>query len=168
MHSCIGLALLTRPFLNLWLKGLEDLPGFIGLALAVFGLGGAFSRKVVNSAMGLGAIKIAAIGNLIEAAFIFLMAPVLIHQGGLPLLFAGGGLAALALLPAASELARRMQTGFGALWFRPLGTLVPGLLINALLLGAGLWVGNLWALGTATAAAAGVGLWEWRRLHRLP
>jgi len=167
-HSCVGLAFLTRPFLNLWLKGLEDLPAAIGLALAVFGLGGAFSRKVVNSAMGVGAIKIAAIGNLIEAALIFLLAPLLIRQGGLPLLFIGGGLAAMALMPAATELAHRMQLGFVDLWLRPLGTLVPGLLINTLLLGGGLATGNLWALGAATLAAGGVGLWEWRRLHRLP
>lgn len=167
LHSCIGLTLLTLPFLHLWLGKLETVPAHIGIALAVFGLGGAFSRKVVNSAMGLGAIKIAAIGNLIEALFIFLLAPLLIAQGGLALLFWGGGIAALALLPAAKQLANRLNLSFSALWFRPLGTLLPGLILNALLLGAGVWIGNLWALGAATAAAGVVGLWEWRRLHRL-
>jgi O-antigen/teichoic acid export membrane protein len=168
LHGCVGLAFLTGPFLHLWLPGTEGIPRGIGAALAVFGLGGAFSRFVVNSAMGLGEVRTAAVGNLLEATLVLFGTPLLISMGGLRAVFLGGGCAALALLPAAFRLALKMEQNFTRLWLLPLSSLGPALVLNGCFFAAGRAVGHWLGLVIAVGAAAVVGLYEWRRLHREP
>ena len=168
LHAAVFLAILCETFLHLWLPQETNIPLGIGAALAIFGLGGAFSRIVVNSAMGVGEIKAAALGNLTEASLILLSAPFLLKWEGLRALFAFGGLASLALLPAARRLAARTGKTMTELYLRPIVSLLPGLAANAALFALGFWIGHWYGLAIAGAGGAVVALYEWRRLHRLP
>jgi O-antigen/teichoic acid export membrane protein len=168
LHAAVFLAILAETFLHLWLPEETGIPLGIGAALAVFGLGGAFSRIVVNSAMGVGEIKVAALGNLVEASLILLSAPLLLKWEGLRALFAFGGLASLALLPAARRLALKTGRMMGQLYLRPLVVLLPGLAASTACCLLGLWIGRYAGLAVAGAGGAAIVLYEWRRLHRQP
>lgn len=166
LHGALGIGFLVPLLIGLWLpKQASLMPPGVGWAMAVYGLGGAFSRTVVNAAMGTGRIRPAALGNLIEAALVvacgFLIQPVL----GLTGLFVGAGVASLALLPAAVLLARNLHQSFIRTWVSPIRVQIIPLLVSGLGLGLAWLSGQRIACLAAAALTGAITLWSLRRLH---
>ena len=126
LHGALVIGFLTPDaYLPAGLSG-EQAPLSSGTgwaALAAYGLAGAFSKVVINAAMGTGMVRMAAIGNLVEAGLVLtssfvLQADFWSYHG----LFVGAGLASAALLPTAhAPLSRNFaQTSFET-WIVPVG-----------------------------------------------
>jgi len=136
LHGVLVIGFLAPIILHLWLpKETAGLPSGIGWAMALYGLGAAFSKTVVNAAMGTGLIRSAAIGNLIEASLVLACGFVLQPIFGLTGLFMGAGMAALALLPTAVLLSKNFTQSFSQTWLQPIGRQLLPLLLSGLALG---------------------------------
>ncbi len=136
LHGVLVIGFLTRMILEIWLpKETTGLPWEISWAMALYGLGVAFSKTVVSASMGTGLVKEAAIGNLIEAALVLACGLVLQPLLGLTGLFVGGGLASLALLPTAFHLSKNFTQHFSETWLRPIGAQLLPLLLSGASLG---------------------------------
>lgn len=166
LHGAVALGCLGDRMIHLWLNGAEILPYGAGPALAIFGLSGAFSRVVVNAAMGLNIVRQAAIGNLAEAATSVTGAILGYHLGGLPGLFLVGSFGILFLFLPAKKLASLCGEGIAACYVKPLLGLFPGLAVALVLQGAArfsdlplVWLGALGLSGV-------VALWQLRAIHR--
>lgn len=166
LHGAVGLSILGEPLLRLWMRGGEGIPSGAGVAMAVFGLASAFSRVVVNAAMGLHVVRFAARANLAEAA----MAVVASYAGfrlfGLPGVFWGGSLGVIFLLGPAWRVSRLCGQSVFATYGKPWKVLLPGLIVCALLQGGAWGTGNLWAYFAATGLSGLVVLWQLRQIHR--
>lgn len=166
LHAVVALVLLGRPMLELWLAGHYVLPAATMFAIGAFGLAGAFSRVVVNAAMGLNAVRPAALANCAEAAVDVGLAALGYYLAGLPGLFVGGAVGVLCLLPVAGRLTRFFDAGPAGTYLRPLGPLLPGLALAAVLQGTAAAAGSMIGWGLALAVTAAVALLQLRRLHR--
>jgi hypothetical protein len=158
--------LLGEPLLRFWLRSDHQIVGGLGLAMAAFGLAGAVSRVAVNASMGLGVVKGAAIGNLAEALSDVALATVGYHIAGLPGLLIGGSLGLVAMLPVAARVARLCGESFFAAYAKPLGVIVPGLVVAGGLQGLAAWSGRPVAWFAAMALSGLVAVWQLRRIHR--
>jgi O-antigen/teichoic acid export membrane protein len=156
---------LCEPLLHWWLPREQTVPWLTGPMLAIFGLGGAFSRVVMNASMGLGLIRPAARAGVLEAALDVVCGAVALKLGGIPALLLGGSVGALVLLPTAGRIAARCDSSNFSLYVRPLGVLAPGFLLAALTQSLAVWLAMPWAWGLALAISAGVGLQQLRRIH---
>lgn len=165
LYGAIGLIFLGHDLLAIWLAKDYVLAEGIFLAMAVFGLTGAYSRVVVNASMGLGVVKSAAWANLTEAVASSLLAAVGYRIGGLPGLFVGGSAGVIFLASPAQMIARLCASGFWKTYVSPLGLLLPRLVAASVILA---WAGgsrSLWAWLMAGAVAGALALWELRHLH---
>lgn len=165
LYGAVGLALLGDHALDLWLRDHYELREGTMLAMAVFGLAGAFSRMVVNASMGLGRVRGAAMGNLCEAVADVALAAVGYRLWGLPGLFLGGSLGILCMLPAAARVSGRCDRSWSGNYIRPLLPLLPGLTGAAAILAITSRFPH-WAAWLGGAGAAGVlALISLRRMH---
>lgn len=166
LHGAVATALLGESLLKFWLPGKHEIPLGIGVAMAVFGLTGAFSRVIVNAGMGLGLVRNASLGNFLEAVADVVGALVGYRIGGLPGLFVGGSVGVLFLLWPARQIAAACAAGSLALYGASLVPLLPGMLVAGLAEGlAGL---TKWpVVWIASGGIAGViAFVQLRRLHR--
>lgn len=166
LHGALVMGLLGEPLLKFWLPDKGLVPPGVGWAMALFGLAGAFSRVVVNAAMGLRLVKGAAIANALEAALALVGAVIGYHHADLPGLFIGGSTGLIFLLFPARKIALACATGLAGLYVVPLLGLLPGLgVAGALQWGAAhfSWPPAWFA---ALGISGGVALWQLRRLHR--
>lgn len=167
LHGALVFALQGDQLIHLWLPGAELLPRGAGAALALFGLTGAFSRVVVNAAMGLGITRMAALANLAEAVTAIVLAGVGYHLGGLTGLLIGGSAGAIFLLPPARRISRLCGRGFFGLYAAPLSVLGPGLVGAAVLQGAA-GLSPRWPVWAAALLISGlIGLWQLKKIHAL-
>jgi O-antigen/teichoic acid export membrane protein len=156
LHGVLIIGFLTRMLLEHWLpKQAATLPPGITWAMALYGLGVAFSKTVVNAAMGTGLVRQAAIGNLIEAALVLACGLALQPLFGLTGLFMGSGLASLALLPTAFHLSKNFAQHFSETWLQPVALQVLPLLISGTALGAA-WFFHSVILAMATMGLVGL------------
>ena len=167
LYGALAVGFLTPMALAKWVpQQAAAVPMGIGWAMAGFGLAGAFSKVVVNAAMGTGLVRMGALGNLAEAAGVLVLGWLLQRWLGLDGLFLGAILAVLAMLPAARKVAGSLEGNFSGMWLRPAAPLLPLLGGTALLLGAAAASGYLWAGFLALIAASGAVIFEIKRLHR--
>ncbi|MGH8048019.1 MAG: hypothetical protein ACREKL_12325 [Chthoniobacterales bacterium] len=166
LHGALVLALLGGKLLRLWLPGDHEIVAGLGAAMAVFGLAGAVSRVAVNASMGLGAVKVAALGNLAEALSDVALAAVGYHVAGMPGLLVGGSLGLLAMMPVANRVARLCGESFVAAYVRPLGTLLAGMLAAAAMQGAAAFTRWPVVWIAAIGLSGLVAVWQLRRIHR--
>jgi len=164
-HGAIVFVFLTRQLLLLWLPGETDTPHAIGIALAAYGLAGAFSRVVVNAAMGLGLTQPAAVAGAWEAVLSIGFAAAGYHFAGLAGLFVGGSLGIFCLLPVSSKIAEQCGWPSIAGWFAALRDLVPGFGAAIAILFASSLSTHLIAWLGGLAACGGIALWQLRGLH---
>jgi O-antigen/teichoic acid export membrane protein len=167
LHGALVFALLGDQLIHLWLPGAELLPRGAGAALAAFGLAGAFSRVVVNAAMGLDITRLAALANLAEAMTAVILAGVGYHLGGLTGLLIGGSTGVVFLLPPAQKIARLCGRGFFGLYATPLLVLVPGLLGAGALQGAAGLSASWPVWGAALLISGLIALWQLRKVHAM-
>ena len=166
LHGAAVLGFLGDDLVHLWLAGASILPHGTGWALALFGLSGAFSRVVVNAAMGLQIVRSAALANLAEALADILLAAAGYHYAGLPGLFVGGSLGIVFLAGPARNIARLAGSNAWGLYARPLGVLLKGVVPAGLAMAvAGALSSPAWWFG-ALAIAGVIGLLQLRGLHR--
>ena len=167
LHGTLVLGFLTPILLAHWLAGSGTQITFVlAWAMAIYGLSGAYSKVVVNAAMGTGLVSQAAIGNLIEAVLVLGSGLILQFFMGLTGLFVGASLAAVALIPASRALSRNFHETAWQTWFAPvLGQGIP-LAVSAVALGLACWTHQLgWALA-ATGVAGVLVVVSLKRLHR--
>ena len=164
-HGALVFIFLTRHLLAIWLHGEEKIPGGIGIALAAFGLTGAFSRVVVNASMGLALTRSAAIAGAWEAVMSVVCAGFGFHLAGLPGLFLGGSVGILCLLPITGRISR--QCGWRSLWdwFVALRELLPGFGMAAVVLYLAAQSPHLLIWFTALAVSGSIALWQLRSIH---
>lgn len=164
-HGALVFVFLTRHLLAIWLHGEEKIPLGIGIALAAFGLTGAFSRVVVNASMGLDLTRPAAIAGAWEAIVSVVGAGVGFHLGGLPGLFLGGSVGILCLLPVTTSVSR--ECGWRSLWdwFVALRRLLPGFLAAGAVLYASALSPSLFVWFGALAVCGGIALLQLRGIH---
>lgn len=164
-HGSLVFIFLIQQLLSLWLRSEETIPKTIGIALASFGLAGAFSRVVVNASMGLDLTRNAAVAGLWEAGFSICCAATGFHLWGLQGLFLGGSLGILALLPVTTRISE--QCGWNSLrdWFPLLQPLVPGFLVSGSILFLSSRIASPWAWFGALGASGMVALWQLRGIH---
>jgi O-antigen/teichoic acid export membrane protein len=165
LHGAVALSLLGDRIIHFWLSGAEILPNGTGAAMALFGLAGAFSRVVVNAAMGLSLVKPAAIANLAEAGCNIVLAVVGYRIGGLCGLFIGGSVGIVFLLFPGRQIARLCGQSFIAAYLKPLVLLAPGLVIAAVLQGAARFSPSPLAWIGALALSGMVAVWQLKRVH---
>ena len=166
LHGAAGIFFLGGDLLGAWLaKDYLLAPGTLA-TMAIFGLAGSFSRVVVNASMGLNVVRSGALANLAEAVSNGVLAAVGYHLAGLPGLFLGGSLGLVFLLPQAHRIAQLCGSGLGRLFLRPLGGLLPGLLLSSVVLAAAGQSTSRWLWFLGMAAAGVIVLAELRRLHR--
>lgn len=165
LHGAVALSLLGDRIIHFWLSGAEILPNGTGAAMALFGLAGAFSRVVVNAAMGLSLVKPAAIANLAEAGCNIVLAVVGYRLGGLCGLFIGGSAGIVFLLFPGGRIARLCGMSFAAAYFKPLVLLAPGLVIAALLQSAARFSPSPLAWIGALALSGLIAVWQLKRVH---
>ena len=167
LNGVLVIGFLTRMLLAHWIpKEVAGLPIGVGWSMAAYGLSGAFSKIVVNAAMGTGMVRKAAIGNLIEAILVLLSGVVLQPFFGLNGLFIGAALAMVALLPTASALSKNFgQTSFET-WLAPIKSQVVPVLCCGLVLGLAAWSGNLFAGAGAVGVTGLAVIYSIKRLHR--
>ncbi len=134
--------------------------------MAIFGLAGAVSRVAVNASMGLGSVKGAAIGNLVEAGVDVLLATAGYYAAGLPGALIGGSLGLAAMLPAAGRIASLCGTSFFSAYMSSIRVLLPGLSLATGVLLLAAWTPWLGAWIGACGVAGGVALWQLRKIHR--
>ena len=166
LHGALALSLLGEPLLRLWLPGDHQIVGGLGVSMAIFGLAGAASRVAVNASMGLGAVRIAAIGNLIEALGDVALAAVGYHLAGLPGLLVGGSVGLLAMAPVARRVALLCGQTFLEAYVQPLGVLVLGLAAAGVMQAGAAWTEQLALWIVAIGASGLVAVWQLRRIHR--
>lgn len=166
LHGTLVIGFLTPFLLTHWLPHqVPTLSSFCAWAMAAYGLSAAFSKVVVNAAMGTRLVRTAAIGNLLEAILVLLSGVVLQPFFGLTGLFLGATVAALALLPTVSALSRNFQESILATWIFPLRSHLGPLLCSGLVL-AGAWYSQrMIAAVIAGAITSGLVLWSLRKLH---
>ncbi len=164
-HGALVFVFLTRHLLGVWLHGEEMVPHMIGLALAAFGLSGAFSRVVVNASMGLGLIRPAAIAGAWEALVSIVLAGVGFHLAGLPGLFVGGSLGALCLLPVSGGISRLCGWRSIVDWFVSLRRLAPGFAAGAVVLYGASLSPSLFVWFGALAVCGVIALLQLKSLH---
>ena len=167
-HGALVFIFLTGQLFSLWLPGKEMAPPGIGLSLAAFGLTGAFSRVVVNAAMGLDLTRPAALAGAWEAVISIGCAGAGYHLGGLPGLFLGGSLGIFCLLPVSEKISEQCGWVSAVGWFVALRHLVPGfLLAGGILYSVSLSTSFIvWFSGLA--ACGGIALWQIKNLHSVP
>jgi O-antigen/teichoic acid export membrane protein len=156
LHGVLVIGFLTRIILERWLPGQTAAlsPG-ITWAMALYGLGVAFSKTVVNAAMGTGLVREAAIGNLIEAALVLACGLALQPLFGLTGLFMGSGLASMALLPTAFHLSKNFGQPFSETWLQPIGAQTLPLFLSCVTLGTA-WYFHSLILAMAATGLAGL------------
>jgi O-antigen/teichoic acid export membrane protein len=166
---CLGGALvfltLGEPLLRWWLPEAQAVPALTGLGLAVFGIGGALSRIVINVSMGLGLIRPAARAGALEAALDIALGAAALKLGGLPGMLLAGSLGVVVLLPTAGRIAARCGRTWAGLYLEPLRALAPGLALAAAAQVAAVWMGTPWAWLAALAISGGIGLLQLRSIH---
>lgn len=166
LHGAIVFTFLGDQMIHLWLNQGEILARGAGFTLAVFGLAGAFSRVVVNAAMGLELIRPASIANMAEAVADIIFAAIGYKIAGLPGLFIGGSVGVLFLLFPATKIAHLCGQNFFQTYLSPLRTIIIGLAAAAVLqIAAGFsphWYFWIAALGLSGVIA----LFQLKRAHR--
>jgi len=167
LHGTLVLGFLTPLLLSYWLTGpAAHITSIMAWAMAIYGLSGAFSKVVVNAAMGVSLVRQAAVGNLIEAFLVIASGLVLQHFLGLTGIFIGATLSAVALFPASAALARNFRESSAKTWLAPIGEQGLLLLASALVLGAAAWSHQL-VLGLAACAfVSALVIFSLKRFHR--
>lgn len=165
LYGAAALALLGDKALDLWLSDHYVLPEGTMIAMSIFGLGGAFSRMVVNSSMGLGIVRGAAVSNLAEAAVDVGLAAVGFHLAGLAGLFLGGSVGVICLLWQAGRVSAGCDRNWAGNYLRPLMPLLPGLAVASVAMAlasrSGWW--PIWLMALAVAGVTA--LISLRRMH---
>jgi O-antigen/teichoic acid export membrane protein len=164
-YGAVGVALAGDYLLRFWLGTSTPLPAGVGWALAAYGLAGAFSKIVVNSAMGLGVARGAALANAAEAGLVLCAGALLPSWLGLNGVFWGGALAVLVLVPSAHQIAQILGRTPYQLWIAPCLRYVPGLSIAAGCLAGAIYLQQIFGVGAAGFLLALIGAWDWRHLH---
>jgi len=165
LHGAMVFALLGDQLIHFWLAAAKILPLGAGAALGVFGLTGAFSRVVINAAMGLNVVKGAAIASLAEAVTDIILAAIGYRVAGLPGLFLAGGAGVVFLFPTAARIARLCGQQVRTVYLSPLGPLVPGLAVAGAIQFAAGWSSH-WGVWLLALAGSGlVAVWQLRKIH---
>jgi O-antigen/teichoic acid export membrane protein len=167
LHGTLVLGFLTPLLLRHWLAtGTLGVTPLMAWAMAIYGLSGAFSKVVVNAAMGTGLVSQAAIGNLIEAVLVLVSGLILQAVLGLTGLFVGASLAAVALFPAARLLARNFGETPVETWLEPIRSQAWPLLLSALVLAAAWWAHALVIAIGAVGFVGALVVLSLKRLHK--
>jgi O-antigen/teichoic acid export membrane protein len=167
LHGTLVLGFFTPLLLGHWLSGQAvQVTAIMAWAMAIYGLSGAFSKVVVNAAMGTGLVSQAAIGNLVEAVLVLVSGLILQSYIGLTGLFLGASAAAVALAPTTLALARNFQESATDTWLKPIASQKLPLLMSSIALGVTWWSGSL-VLAIAALGFVGVLLvLSLKRLHQ--
>jgi hypothetical protein len=144
LHGTLALGFTVPLLLGYWLGGTTGhITTAMSWAMAIYGLSVAFSRVVVNAAMGTGLVRQAAIGNLVEAILVLTSGMILQLYLGLTGIFMGASAAAVALFPASYLLSKNFQESIFQTWFAPIVAQRWPLLFSAVALGLAWWSGSL-------------------------
>jgi O-antigen/teichoic acid export membrane protein len=126
---CTHLAVITGfcagDIYRLWVPGSPSLPVYAGAIVALLGLTSALNRKTIYAAMGLGAVRIAALCGVLEAVLFLVLAGLLPSSVAFIDRLGLASLAAVALWPVVQRINRELNTSFRQLWLRPLLSVLP-------------------------------------------
>ena len=155
---------LTIQLISLWLPERVAVSHSIGFSLAVFGLSGAFSRVVVNSAMGVGLTYCAAVAGVWEALVSMAFAAAGYAHGGLSGLFLGGSLGIVCLFPAVGRISREWGWNSPLDWINCMRPLLPGFLLAAIILVGASWSTHSYIWLSAVALCALIAVLQLRKI----
>ena len=154
---CTHLALLvgfcTGDVYRIWVPSSPPLPFYAGAVVAMLGLASAINRKAVYAAMGLGAVRLAALCGLIESVAFLAVVGLLPVKITILNRLALASFAATALWPIMRRINRELGRSFAEIWLRPLGSVLPFAGVNAFGLALAFSTNSYAAKGGAVALA---------------
>lgn len=133
-HSALIIGFFTSDFLRLWLGPTSATPPFVGLVVVALGLGSAFNRTTTFAAMPLGLGRTAARCGFAEAVTFVALLTLAPQTDSLFFKLGLAAFAALALLPAAAAISRRLAASSLEVWGRPFVHVIPFLATSACVL----------------------------------
>jgi O-antigen/teichoic acid export membrane protein len=166
VHGALVLGFFTPFLIQHWLAGSAyAISPATAWAMSIFGLSGAYSKVVVNAAMGTGLVREAAIGNLAEAILVLVCGLILQIYLGLTGLFLGATGAAVALLPCTFAISKNLHESVFQTWLAPVYKQKFAFLVSLVVLAAAWWVGGIILPFLAVSAVGVLVLISLKKIH---